>query len=108
MQLGAARYFLALMDELNFSLAAKRCRISQPSLTSAIKRLERQIDGELSYRRPTVAPTRLALALRPHFEDLASAADALLAKAQRAASHSRRRTQQKRAPTSLRSRCVSS
>jgi LysR family transcriptional regulator, hydrogen peroxide-inducible genes activator len=39
------RYFLAICDELNFTRAAKKCGIAQPSLTTAIQRMEREIGG---------------------------------------------------------------
>jgi DNA-binding transcriptional LysR family regulator len=41
------RYFLALCEELNFTRAARRCGVSQPSLTTAISALERDLDGAL-------------------------------------------------------------
>lgn len=44
------RYFLALRDERNFTRAAKRCGVTQPSLTNAIKRLEDEFGGSL-FRR---------------------------------------------------------
>ena len=65
--------FLALCEEQNFCRAAKRCGIAQPSLTNAIKRLERQIGGTLFFRKPSTQPTPLALALKPHFEQVISA-----------------------------------
>jgi DNA-binding transcriptional LysR family regulator len=83
MQISGVRYFLALFDELNFCAAARRCNISQPSLTSAIKRLEREVEGELFYRRPVVTATPLALALRPHFEAIISATESVHAEARR-------------------------
>jgi DNA-binding transcriptional LysR family regulator len=43
MQTQHIRYFLAICDELNFTRAAKKCGISQPSLTNAVKRLEREV-----------------------------------------------------------------
>ena len=48
MQISHARYFLALCRDKNFTLAAKRCGISQPSLTNAIKRFERELGGPFS------------------------------------------------------------
>ena len=66
MELRHIRYFLALYEEPNFGRAAKRCGIAQPSLTKAIQRLEKDIGGPLSLRRPKVQPTPLGLALKPH------------------------------------------
>ena len=68
MELRHIRYFLALCEEPNFGRAAKRCGIAQPSLTKAIKRLEKDIGGPLLLRRPKVQPTPLGLALKPHFQ----------------------------------------
>jgi DNA-binding transcriptional LysR family regulator len=72
MELRHIRYFLAICEEQNFTRAAKRCRVAQPSLTDAIHRLEREVGGEL-FVRPSGAqretlPTDLALAMRPHLE----------------------------------------
>src|SRR5262245_31012171 len=36
MQMHQIRYFLALCEERNFTRAARRCGVSQPSLTNAI------------------------------------------------------------------------
>jgi hypothetical protein len=47
MEMHQIRYFLALSSELSFTRAAKRCGVSQPSLTSAINSLERQLGGAL-------------------------------------------------------------
>jgi DNA-binding transcriptional LysR family regulator len=44
------RYFLALCEERNFTRAAKRCGVKQPSLTNAIKSLELKLGGELFHR----------------------------------------------------------
>lgn len=44
------RYFLALCKERNFTRAAERCGIKQPSLTKAIKSLESKLGGALFYR----------------------------------------------------------
>jgi DNA-binding transcriptional LysR family regulator len=65
------RYFLALCEELNFHRAARRCGISQPSLTTAI----RALGGALFHREPSVALTRLGRAVRPYLDKIARNAD---------------------------------
>jgi LysR family transcriptional regulator, hydrogen peroxide-inducible genes activator len=70
MQIQHMLYFLALCEEQNFVRAAMRCGIAQPSMTTAIKRLEQELGGILFLRRPTVKPTPLALALIPHIEQV--------------------------------------
>jgi len=70
MELHHVRYFLVLCEEQHFSKAARRCGISQPSLTNAIKRLEQSIGGALFQRRPRAAPTQLALAIKPDLEQI--------------------------------------
>lgn len=44
------RYFVALCDTLNFTQAAERCNVSQPSLTRAIQALEAELGGALLRR----------------------------------------------------------
>jgi LysR family hydrogen peroxide-inducible transcriptional activator len=78
MQTQHVRYFLAVCDELNFTRAAKKCGISQPALTNAVKRLEREVGAALflrSPRRPHVEMTALARKLHPTYVQL----DTLLA-----------------------------
>jgi Bacterial regulatory helix-turn-helix protein, lysR family len=61
------RYFLALCEEQNFTRAAKRCGVSQPSLSAAIRRLENELGGSLfrrSRKRTTMSP--LGMTVRPH------------------------------------------
>lgn len=65
MELLNIRYFLALCEEQNFCQAAKRCGIAQPSLTNAIKRLERQIGGTLSYGSPALSQHHLRSCSNP-------------------------------------------
>lgn len=50
MELNQIRYFLNLADTLNFTEAAIRSRVSQPTLTRAIQRLEQELGGTLVYR----------------------------------------------------------
>ena len=40
MEMHQVRYFLATVSELNFTKAADKCNVTQPSLTRAIKQLE--------------------------------------------------------------------
>jgi LysR family transcriptional regulator, hydrogen peroxide-inducible genes activator len=49
-ELHQIRYFLSLCETLNFARAAERCGISQPSLTRAVQRLERELGGLLIRR----------------------------------------------------------
>ena len=50
MEMHQVRYFLALCETLNFTRAAQRCNVAQPSLTRAIKNLEEELGGPL-FRR---------------------------------------------------------
>jgi LysR family hydrogen peroxide-inducible transcriptional activator len=59
MQMHQVHYFLALCEELNFTRAARRCGVSQPSLTNAISALEREVGGALFHRKPSTALTGL-------------------------------------------------
>src|SRR2546429_8839626 len=69
------RYFLVLCETKNFTRAAHRCAVSQPSLTDAIKALEDELGGALFFRRPQVQLTTLGRALRPHFRSIVKAID---------------------------------
>ena len=71
MQMSQVRYFLAFCEERNFTRAAKRCGVSQPSLTNAIKRLEQTLGGPLFYRDPKkVEPTELGRVVKPYLTQL--------------------------------------
>ena len=50
MEMHQVRYFLSLCAELNFTRAAERCNVAQPSLTRAIKQLEEELGGALFHR----------------------------------------------------------
>jgi len=71
MHIQQIRYFLALCDELSFTRAARRCGVSQPSLTGCIRRLEIEIRGQLFARKPSVSVTYLGKAVMPHFRRIA-------------------------------------
>ncbi len=45
-------YFIAVYEELNFSTAARRCVVSQPSISAAIRQLEDHLGYQLFLRNP--------------------------------------------------------
>ena len=47
MEMHQVRYFLAVAEELNFTRAAEKCNVSQPSLSRAIQLLEEEFGGKL-------------------------------------------------------------
>jgi LysR family hydrogen peroxide-inducible transcriptional activator len=53
MEMHQVRYFLALCDEQNFTRAAQRCDVAQPSLTRAINKMEAELGGSLFDRDRT-------------------------------------------------------
>lgn len=50
MEINQIRYFLHLAETLNFTEAAQRSGVAQPSLTRAIQKLEDELGGPLIYR----------------------------------------------------------
>jgi DNA-binding transcriptional LysR family regulator len=50
MEMHQVRYFLAAAEELNFTRAAERSNVAQPTMTRAIKQLEYELGGELFHR----------------------------------------------------------
>ncbi|MFK7996225.1 MAG: LysR family transcriptional regulator [Granulosicoccus sp.] len=69
MEIQQIRYFLALSEDLNFTRAAERCGVSQPSLTRAIKRLEDDLGAQLVRReRSRTHLTELGLKIKPQLE----------------------------------------
>jgi LysR family hydrogen peroxide-inducible transcriptional activator len=50
MEMNQIRYFLTVAEDLNFTRAAERCHVAQPSLTRAIKLLEDEFGGALFHR----------------------------------------------------------
>jgi Bacterial regulatory helix-turn-helix protein, lysR family len=75
MTLTQLRYFLALREAKSFTLAARRCMVSQPSLTNAIRALEGELGGALFQRKPRIELTALGLAVWPHFRSIVDAVD---------------------------------
>src|SRR6059058_5874137 len=71
MEMHQVRYFLALCDELNFTRAAERCHVAQPSLTRAIKSLEEELGGPLFHReRANTHLSELGRTIKPFLDDL--------------------------------------
>jgi LysR family transcriptional regulator, hydrogen peroxide-inducible genes activator len=78
MEMHEVRYFLAVCDTLNFTRAAERCNVSQPSLTRAIQKLEAEFGGLLFRReRATTHLTDLGSLVRPQLERIAQDAEAV-------------------------------
>ena len=70
MNLRQVRYFLAVCEERHFTRAARKCNVQQPSLTAAIKRLEREIGAPLFLRTSPVQLSDLAVTLQPLFAQI--------------------------------------
>jgi DNA-binding transcriptional LysR family regulator len=71
MEMHQVRYFLALCEDLNFTHAAERCHVAQPSLTRAIRQLEQELGGELFHReRAHTHLSELGRIVRPHLEQV--------------------------------------
>ena len=78
MEVHQLRYFLAVAEEANFSRAAERLRVAQPSLSQQIKKLEDDCGQALFDRLPrrvvlTQAGHRLLPFARRVLADLANA-----------------------------------
>lgn len=87
MEMYCVRYFLAVAETLNFTRAAEQCRVRQPSLTRAIKKLEEELGGDLFYReRSHTHLTELGRSMLPLLKQCyasAVAAEALAARHKR-------------------------
>jgi len=71
MEMHQIRYFLAIAEELNFTRAAEKCNVSQPSLTRAIKLLEDEFGGQLFRRERTRSHlSELGLIVYPYLKDV--------------------------------------
>jgi len=71
MEMTQIRYFLALCKERSFTRAARRCGVAQPSLTRAIRNLERELGEPLFERRPDGAKlTAFGDQVVPYFETI--------------------------------------
>jgi len=92
MEMHQIRYFLAVCSERNFTRAARRCHISQPSLTRAIKLLEAEFGGILFRREHANSHlTELGELVRPHLQEVWAQSHAAIAHAHEFAAVSRAR-----------------
>ena len=82
MEIHEIRYFLAVCDTLNFTRAAERCHVSQPSLTRAIQSLETRLGGSLIHReRGNTHLTELGRLMQPYFAQMVENMQAAVAAA---------------------------
>jgi LysR family transcriptional regulator, hydrogen peroxide-inducible genes activator len=71
MEMHQIRYFLTICDTLNFTRAAERCNVTQPTLTRAIQKLEEELGGLLLRReRSRTHLTVFGQLMRPHLEEV--------------------------------------
>ena len=71
MEMHQVRYFLAVAEELNFTRAAERCNVAQPSLTRAVKLLEGELGGPLFNReRANTHLSELGRMVKPYLEQV--------------------------------------
>ena len=83
MEMHQVRYFLAVCKTLNFTRAAERCNVAQPSLTRAIQKLEEELGGPLFRReRNRTHLTELGRLMLPHLRALRDASMAASAEAE--------------------------
>jgi DNA-binding transcriptional LysR family regulator len=79
MELHQIRYFLAICEQGGFSRAAQACGVSQPALTTAVKRLENEVGGDLFHREGRrLVLSELGRLVKPHLEKLSQEKDAAM------------------------------
>jgi DNA-binding transcriptional LysR family regulator len=77
MEMHQVRYFLAAAKALSFTRAAELCHVSQPALTTAIKKLEAQLGSPLFHREGRqVALTEFGRRMQPHLSHIVEQAKA--------------------------------
>jgi LysR family hydrogen peroxide-inducible transcriptional activator len=79
MDLRQVRFAIAVGEELQFTAAARRCGVSQPSLTVAIRKLEHELGRPLFERRPEVRVTEFGQRVLPQMYAISDACDAIAA-----------------------------
>ena len=82
MEMHQVRYFIGLCETLNFTRAAERCNVAQPSLTRAIRLLEDELGGPLFNReRNNTHLTELGRMMEPHLREVMAQAQTARARA---------------------------
>jgi DNA-binding transcriptional LysR family regulator len=77
MEMHQVRYFLAAAKALSFTRAAEICNVSQPALTTAIKKLEAQLGSPLFHRDGRhIALTEFGRRMQPHLGQIVEQAKA--------------------------------
>jgi DNA-binding transcriptional LysR family regulator len=84
-------YFLTLCEELHFTRAARRCGVTQPSLTNGIRLLEREFGAPLFHRKPRPRLSELGAAVRPELERALAHMERALAQSRHASPRRRAR-----------------
>ena len=84
MNLVFIRYFLAVADTGNFTTAAERCHVTQPTLSAGVARLEEEIGGRLFDRGRRSGLTAAGQRLLPHARAMVEAWRLARAKCDRA------------------------
>jgi transposase-like protein len=75
MHMHQVRYFLAVCGEHNFTRAARHCGVAQPSLTRAVRLLEKELGGALFDRDHQGARlTDLGILVRPQLAQIEQSA----------------------------------
>ena len=78
MEMHQIRYFLAAAKALSFTRAAEVCHVSQPALTTAIKKLEARLGSPLFLREGRrLALTEFGRQMQPHLAQIAEQAEAV-------------------------------
>ena len=77
MKSNQVRYFIALCEEQSFSRAAKRCGVSQPSVSNAIRRLEEESPGGSLFHRSRSGTnlTALGITVWPYLDQINKCAE---------------------------------
>jgi DNA-binding transcriptional LysR family regulator len=82
MEMHQVLYFVTLCETLNFTRAAERCHVAQPSLTRAIRQLEEELGGPLFNReRNNTHLTELGRLMEPHLREVLDQSRAARARA---------------------------
>jgi len=77
MEMHQVRYFLAAAKTLSFTRGAELCRVSQPALTTAIKKLETRLQSSLFHRDGrSLLLTEFGRQMLPHLEQIVAQAEA--------------------------------